>query len=53
MGLAFLFRRKTLRTAVERMIDWNPERVIFAHGRWFSSAGTDALRQAFRWVLEG
>jgi hypothetical protein len=51
MGLAFLLRRKTLRAAVERMIVWNPERVILAHGRWFSSDGTDELRRVFRWVL--
>lgn len=53
MGLAFLFRRRTLRMLVERMIDWNPERVILAHGRWFSSSGADELRRIFRWVLRG
>jgi hypothetical protein len=52
MGLAFLLRAKTLRAAVERMIEWNPERVILAHGRWFSAAGTDELRRVFRWVLQ-
>lgn len=52
MGLAFLLRAKTLRAAVERMIEWNPERVILAHGRWFSSGGTDELRRVFRWVLQ-
>lgn len=51
MGLAFLLRRRTLRAAVERMIEWNPERVILAHGRWFRSAGADELRRVFRWVL--
>lgn len=51
MALAFLFRRGTLRAAVERMIEWRPERVILAHGRWFDCAGTDALRRVFRWVL--
>ena len=52
MGLAFLFRRRALRAAVERMIEWSPERVILAHGRWFSSAGADELRRVFRWVLQ-
>lgn len=52
MGLAFLLRAKTLRAAVERMIAWNPERVILAHGRWFSSAGAAELRRVFRWVLQ-
>ncbi len=51
MGLAFLFRRGTLRAAVQRIIAWNPERVILAHGRWFPSGGADELRRVFRWVL--
>lgn len=51
MGLAFLFRRKTLRTAVQRIIAWNPQRVILAHGRWFPSDGANELRRVFRWAL--
>ncbi|HEY4375097.1 MAG TPA: DUF4336 domain-containing protein [Burkholderiales bacterium] len=43
--------RPQMRAAVERMIAWNPERVIIAHGRWYTSKGTDELKRAFRWVL--
>jgi Domain of unknown function (DUF4336) len=52
MRLSFRRQRTTLRTAVERMIEWNPERIILAHGRWYTSAGTYELRRAFRWLLE-
>jgi hypothetical protein len=40
-----------LRAAIERMIAWNPERIILAHGRWYTCAGTHELRRAFRWLL--
>lgn len=43
--------RPALRRAVERMIDWDPERVIMAHGPWFPRAGAAELRRAFRWLL--
>ena len=51
--MRFSFRRHkaTLRAAIERMIAWNPERIILAHGRWYPSEGTYELRRAFRWLL--
>ncbi len=33
------------------MLYWNPERVIFAHGRWYDTDGAAALKRAFRWLL--
>ena len=50
--LSFTWRHKDeLRTAVKTMLSWNPERVIFAHGRWYDTDGTAALTRAFRWLL--
>ncbi|HEV7437034.1 MAG TPA: DUF4336 domain-containing protein [Pseudorhizobium sp.] len=51
MRLTFLRQRSHLRASVEAMIEWNPERVIVAHGRWYDRAGADELRRAFRWLL--
>jgi hypothetical protein len=52
LRLTFTWRHKpALRTAVETMIDWNPERIIIAHGRWFETDGSVHLRRAFRWLL--
>ena len=45
------FPRAALRRAVERMIDWDPERVIIAHGRWFPRDGAAELQRAFRWLM--
>jgi hypothetical protein len=51
MRLSFLRRRKALRSAVQQMLAWQPERVIIAHGRWYDKDGVNELRRAFRWVL--
>ncbi|MFM0562184.1 DUF4336 domain-containing protein [Paraburkholderia sediminicola] len=43
--------RNDLKLAVEKMIGWDPERVILAHGRWYDTEGTAELRRAFRWLI--
>ncbi len=45
---SFLGHRDQLKTAIETMIDWKPERVILAHGRWYQKDGVRELRRAFR-----
>ena len=45
------YPRTPLRRAVEQMLDWRPERVVIAHGRWFEADGAARLRRAFRWLL--
>jgi len=52
MRMSFSRNRREFRAAVERMIDWNPERIILAHGRWYDSNGCAELQRAFRWVLD-
>jgi hypothetical protein len=52
MRMAFLGHRNILHEAVRGMIDWNPERVILAHGRWFDANGAAELARLFRWVLD-
>lgn len=51
MRMTFRKRQDELRKAVELMIDWAPERIIVAHGRWYASAGVAELKRAFRFVL--
>ena len=51
MRLTFLRNKAQVKAAVETMIDWNPERVIIAHGRWYDRNGGAELRRAFRWIL--
>ena len=51
MRLTFCRNRGQLRSAIEKMIAWNPERIILAHGRCYETKGADELRRAFRWLL--
>lgn len=46
----FLGHRDVARACFERMLAWEPERVIVAHGRWYERAGVRELKRAFRWV---
>ena len=51
--LRFVMRlkRDRARQAASRMIEWAPERVIFAHGRWFDRNGSAELRRSLRWLM--
>jgi hypothetical protein len=51
MRVTFAKHRPQLKAAIEKMIDWRPERVVLAHGRWYETHGTDELRRAFGWLL--
>jgi hypothetical protein len=52
MRYTFTKQRPQLRAAVEKMIAWDPERVIIAHGRWYAKNGAQELRRAFHWLLD-
>lgn len=47
--LSFIDRRGA-RTAVRRMLDWHPEKVIMAHGVWQRENGRAFLERAFSWL---
>lgn len=52
MRASFAGRREALRAQIEELLSWGPERVIFAHGRWFERDGAARMRAAYRWLLE-
>jgi len=52
LRLTFLPYKDKLKEAVQRMIAWEPERIIVAHGRWYDSNGAAELRRAFRWLID-
>ncbi|XOZ34587.1 DUF4336 domain-containing protein [Halomonadaceae bacterium KBTZ08] len=43
-------RRRQARAALERMLAWNPQRVIMAHGEWVDEQGRAYLERAFSWL---
>lgn len=52
MRMTFIGRKPELRKAIERMIEWDPLRIIISHGRWFERDGAEELRRAFGWLLQ-
>ncbi|MGR3454820.1 DUF4336 domain-containing protein [Pseudooceanicola sp.] len=52
MRMTFRGNEDLLREDVERMIDWNPKRVILAHGKWFEADGAVEMKRSFRWLLK-
>ncbi|MEH6772729.1 MAG: DUF4336 domain-containing protein [Cereibacter changlensis] len=40
------------RRAMEQLLAWRAERVIFAHGRWFEQEGAAMLRRALGWLIK-
>lgn len=51
MRLTFLRNKLQVKAAIETLVDWDPERIILAHGRWYDRNGGAELRRAFRWIL--
>ena len=47
------FRRNRARVkeAVEKILAWQAEKVLMAHGRWYSENGAAELARAFRWAV--
>lgn len=50
MRMTFWRGKKQARQSAETIIGWQPERVILAHGRWYTENGTAELKRAFRWL---
>ncbi len=49
----YLFGRAAARASLQRLLGWQPRRLILAHGRWYDRNATDELRRAFRWLRPG
>lgn len=49
-GLLRLNRAQASQAAA-RLVAFNPERVVFAHGRWFERDGAAELRRSLAWLL--
>jgi|GEM_PF-20873 len=43
-------RRARARAALRKVLAWNPERVIMAHGEWQRTDGRQYLERAFAWL---
>jgi len=45
------FRKKTARHALSRILAWEPEMVVMAHGEMTRQHGTAFIAKSFRWLL--
>jgi hypothetical protein len=50
LRLTYLGGKRQARACLARMLAWQPQRVVFAHGRWFPDHAMTELRRAFRWL---
>jgi hypothetical protein len=41
-----------MRTAVERILDWDFDQIIVGHGAVVANKGKEVFRTAFRWLLK-
>ena len=48
---AIKLRRRAAAAAARILIALRPDRVVFAHGRWFDTDGAAALARSLRWLL--
>lgn len=44
------FDRRAGRQALATVLDWNPERVVIAHGTWIAEDGRRFIERCFRWL---
>jgi hypothetical protein len=44
--------RAAAKAGAERLVALAPERVVFAHGRWFEADGAARLRRSLSWLLD-
>ena len=47
----FRRNRPAVKAAVEKILSWQPDKIVLAHGRWYAENGGAELRRAFRWIL--
>jgi hypothetical protein len=51
MRLPLVLQKRKTKAAIEKMLSWQPERIILSHGRCFETNGSAVLRRAFPWAL--
>ncbi|MFB2938248.1 hypothetical protein ACE1B6_23625 [Aerosakkonemataceae cyanobacterium BLCC-F154] len=50
LRMTFWGRKESARESFQQMLQWEPEKVILCHGRWYQENGTAEIRRAFRWL---
>ncbi|MEY8766445.1 MULTISPECIES: DUF4336 domain-containing protein [Francisella] len=48
--MSFFFGKKQARECFERILAWQPERIIIAHGKNIETNAVDFLKKSFKWL---
>ncbi len=51
MRIAFWPKKRRVRGAIEKVMAWQPERIVLSHGRCFDSDASAVIRRAYGWAL--
>lgn len=51
MRIAFWPNKRMVRAAIEKVMTWQPERIVLSHGRCFDSDASAVIRRAYGWAL--
>ncbi len=47
----FWGRKEIARQSLSTAMDWRPERLILAHGKWYPENALEELKRAFNWLI--
>lgn len=50
LRLTFWDGKRQARSGLQQLLAWQPEKIILAHGQWYSQNGSAELKRAFRWL---
>ncbi len=50
--LSFIFGKSRARMAVSKMLDWEPDKIVIAHGECIFSNGKEFIKNSFSWVYK-
>ncbi|MGD1897542.1 MAG: DUF4336 domain-containing protein [Phormidesmis sp.] len=52
LRLTFLGNKAQARRSLKQLFQWQPEKIVLAHGHWYRTQGAAELKRAFRWLGE-
>ncbi|UUX34715.1 DUF4336 domain-containing protein [Fundicoccus culcitae] len=50
--MSFIGNKKAAKESLEKIISWQPKRIIIAHGKWIEDNGVEELRKRMSWILK-
>ena len=48
--VTFIFNKSKARISLQRMVDWNPKRIIISHGECIEENALEFLKKSFSWL---